>query len=66
MFIPVNSVQQSNAASWVSGETFVVDGGNWLYKAPMIPREQVLAASRAVEPMSRKVGIPENTPRSKL
>lgn len=31
----------STAASYITGETIVVDGGQWLYKAPWVPREMV-------------------------
>lgn len=55
----------SNAGSWISGETLVVDGGHWLYKPPAISRAAVVAASRAVEQNSRAVGIPDS-PKSKL
>ncbi|XP_002980582.2 peroxisomal 2,4-dienoyl-CoA reductase [Selaginella moellendorffii] len=53
----------SSAGSWITGETIVVDGGNWLYYPPALPADAVAGASRAVEASSRRVGVPE---RSKL
>jgi len=44
------------AAGFVTGHTLVVDGGEWMYRTPIVPREQVLRASRAVEAKSRAVG----------
>ena len=51
----------SEAARYVTGDTFVVDGGHWLYKPPMFPRELVSELSRKVEAKSRAQG-----PRSRL
>lgn len=50
----------SNAGSWISGETLVVDGGHWIYKPQKISRTDVVAASKAVEESSRGVGIPKS------
>jgi peroxisomal 2,4-dienoyl-CoA reductase len=39
----------SSAASYITGETLVVDGGHWLSKPPMVPRsvvEQMMAKSK--------------------
>jgi hypothetical protein len=47
----------------VTGETLVVDGGHWLHKPQMIPREMVADMSRAVEGRSRAMG---GAARSKL
>lgn len=52
----------SNAGSWISGETLVVDGGHWLYKPQTISRAEVVAASKTVEKKSRDVGIPNASP----
>jgi len=49
----------------VTGETVVVDGGHWLYKPPMVPRDMVSQLSRGVEAKSRAVGG-ATAPRSKL
>ncbi|RZA20245.1 MAG: SDR family oxidoreductase, partial [Proteobacteria bacterium] len=40
----------TEAASYITGETMVVDGGHWFAKPPMVPREVVekmMAASRS-------------------
>ena len=44
-------------AGFVSGHTLVVDGGAWMWRKPLLPREAVLAASRGVESKSRTVGV---------
>lgn len=46
----------TNAASYITGETIVVDGGAWLWKPPPIPVDMVLEMSRGVEKKSREVG----------
>ena len=38
------------------GDTLVVDGGSWMYRAPPVPREMVSQLSRSVENRSRNVG----------
>lgn len=47
----------SPAASFVSGHVMVVDGAAWMWRKPLLPRTQVLKASRGVEKQSRSVGI---------
>jgi peroxisomal 2,4-dienoyl-CoA reductase len=47
----------SAAGSYVNGHTMVVDGGEWMYRQPILPREAVLRASRGVEAQSRAVGV---------
>lgn len=47
----------SDAASYVSGHTMVVDGAAWLWTPPTAPRDQVAQFSRKVESSSRQVGI---------
>jgi len=54
----------SSAGTYVTGETVVVDGGQWLWKPPIAPREMVLQMSRGVESKSRGVGTA--APKSKL
>lgn len=55
------------AASFVTGETVVVDGGQWMWKPPMLPREMVEQVSRGVEAKSRAVGAADaSKPTSKL
>lgn len=46
----------SSAAGYVSGETLVVDGGAWLHRPQLVPRDMVSQLSRKVESSSRKVG----------
>ena len=41
------------SGSYVSGDVLVVDGAEWLYKPPMVPRELVAELSRKVEAKSR-------------
>jgi hypothetical protein len=48
----------SRAASFVTGETLVVDGGAWLARPQLVPRAMVAQASRGVEGASRRVGLP--------
>jgi len=43
-------------AKYVTGHVLVVDGGEWLYRDPMIPREMVEELSRRVESKSRSLG----------
>eukprot|EP00752_Nemacystus_decipiens_P003411 g3157.t1 len=46
----------SSAAAYVSGDTLVVDGAEWLYKEPLLAPEAVSRMSRAVEKRSRAMG----------
>lgn len=41
------------SGSYISGDVLVVDGGEWLYKPPMVPKEMVAELSRKVEAKSR-------------
>ena len=41
------------SGGYVSGDTLVVDGAEWLYKPPMVPKEMVAELSRKVEAKSR-------------
>lgn len=43
----------STAASYMSGDTLVVDGAAWLWSPPPVPREMVSQLSRGVEDKSR-------------
>lgn len=47
----------SPAASYVTGHVLVVDGAEWMYRKPLVPREIVSGVSRGVEGKSRAVGI---------
>ena len=49
------------SGSYVSGTTLVVDGAEWLYKPPMVPREMVAELSRKVEAKSRALRPEEVT-----
>eukprot|EP01013_Petalomonas_cantuscygni_P015601 TRINITY_DN3242_c0_g2_i1.p1 TRINITY_DN3242_c0_g2~~TRINITY_DN3242_c0_g2_i1.p1 ORF type:complete len:311 (-),score=56.87 TRINITY_DN3242_c0_g2_i1:396-1328(-) len=46
----------TRAADYVTGETVVIDGGQWLWRPAVLPREAVASASRDVEAKSRAVG----------
>lgn len=48
------------AANYVTGEVLVVDGGEWLYRPPMIPKDMVSELSRKVEHKSRAQGPQSN------
>jgi peroxisomal 2,4-dienoyl-CoA reductase len=39
----------SSAGSYISGDVLVVDGGQWLFKPPILPREMVSDFSRKME-----------------
>ena len=43
----------SSAGGFITGETLVVDGGHWLFKPQMLPRDMVAAMSRGIEGKSR-------------
>jgi peroxisomal 2,4-dienoyl-CoA reductase len=45
----------SPAASYVSGDTLVVDGAAWMYRTPLVPRQMVAQASKSVEARSRNL-----------
>mmetsp|Transcript_2189 Transcript_2189/g.7664 ORF Transcript_2189/g.7664 Transcript_2189/m.7664 type:complete len:296 (-) Transcript_2189:78-965(-) len=46
----------SDGGDFCSGDVFVVDGGHWLWKPPLVPRETVTELSRRVEGKSRSLG----------
>lgn len=48
-------------SKYVTGETLIVDGGQWLYKPPSIPQETVAFLSRKIEKSSRAMA-----PKSRL
>ena len=50
-----------STARYVTGDTLIVDGGEWLYKPPLVPRDMVASLSRKVEAKSRS-----QAPRAKL
>lgn len=41
-------------ANYVTGHVLVVDGGEWLYRPPMVPQQMVAELSRKVEAKSRE------------
>ena len=41
------------SGGYVSGDVLVVDGAEWLWKPPMVPKEMVSELSRKVEAKSR-------------
>jgi len=51
---------------YITGQTIVVDGGEWFGKKPMMPREMVARISRGVEKQSRDMGPAGQAPASKL
>jgi peroxisomal 2,4-dienoyl-CoA reductase len=50
-----------STAKYITGDTLIVDGGEWLYKPPLVPRDMVASLSRKVEAKSRS-----QAPRAKL
>jgi 2,4-dienoyl-CoA reductase [(3E)-enoyl-CoA-producing], peroxisomal len=51
-------------ATYVTGHVLVVDGGEWLYRPPLVPADRVADLSRSVESKSRALVPPQ--PRPKL
>lgn len=49
------------SAKYITGDVLIVDGGEWLYRPPLVPKEMVAELSRKVEKTSRA-----QAPRSKL
>ncbi|KAL3920876.1 MAG: hypothetical protein SGILL_003041 [Bacillariaceae sp.] len=49
------------SAKYVTGDTLIVDGGEYLYRPPLVPKDMVAMLSRKVEATSRS-----QAPRSKL
>ncbi|KAG7348368.1 dehydrogenase [Nitzschia inconspicua] len=43
----------SPSARYITGTNLIVDGGEWLYKPPMVPKDMVATLSRKVEAKSR-------------
>jgi len=50
-----------SSSKYITGDVLIVDGGEWLYKRPMVPKEMVAELSRMVEKTSRA-----QAPQSKL
>ena len=51
-------------AKYCTGDVLIVDGGQWLYKPPIVPGEMVSYLSREVEQKSRAVAPPSATTRT--
>jgi peroxisomal 2,4-dienoyl-CoA reductase len=51
------------SSKYTTGTTLIVDGGEWLFKPPMIPKDIVASVSRKVEAKSRNQAP---APRAKL
>jgi 2,4-dienoyl-CoA reductase [(3E)-enoyl-CoA-producing], peroxisomal len=49
------------SSRYITGDVLIVDGGEWLYKKPLVPKEMVAELSRKVEKKSR-----DQAPQSKL
>jgi peroxisomal 2,4-dienoyl-CoA reductase len=52
-------------AEYVTGDILVVDGGQWLWKPPVVPREMVTQLAKQVESKSRAQG-PASTTRAPM
>lgn len=50
-----------SSSKYITGDVLIVDGGEWLYKPPIVPKEMVAELSRKVERTSRN-----QAPMSKL
>jgi len=46
-------LSSDGSGSFVTGDVLTVDGGEWLYRPPMMPKEMVAELSRKVESKSR-------------
>ena len=46
---------------YITGDTFVVDGGEWLFKRPNIPRDMVKEIAKGVEKQSRAMKASETS-----
>eukprot|EP00887_Chlorella_sp_A99_P006952 scaffold2.g6952.t1 len=55
--IPLGRMGANSAGGFVTGHTLVVDGAEWMYREPIVPREVVTKLSRGVEAHSRGVGL---------
>lgn len=47
----------SDAGTYVNGETIVIDGGAWIYKPALAPREAIRSFSRATEKKQKKAPV---------
>jgi peroxisomal 2,4-dienoyl-CoA reductase len=54
------------ASGYVNGHTMVVDGGEWMWRPPLVGRAGVEAASRGAEAASRGVGLAGGGARAKM
>jgi peroxisomal 2,4-dienoyl-CoA reductase len=54
------------SGGYITGDTLVVDGAQWMYKPPAVPRDMVAELSRSVEKKSRDMRPTGNNMISKL
>ena len=45
-----------SGGAYVAGHTLVVDGGEWMWRPQIVPRDEVKKASKGIEAKSRGVG----------
>jgi len=48
----------SDMGQYITGDVICMDGGNRLYKPPMLPREAVAGFAKGIENKSRATGLP--------
>lgn len=53
---PLAPLTPDATCRFISGDTLVVDGANWMWRPPVVPRSAVAKVSRGVEAKSRETG----------